>query len=79
MGLQDPLGPMGPNLSGTYFGDHWADFHDSKATWNAIGHMCALAWSFSTNSPTGPPKGPNRLCDLINVGKYWADSHLYDI
>ena len=45
-------GPMGPNLSGTYLGDCWADFHDfhdSKAIWKPIGiwQWSALAWSFS--------------------------------
>ena len=45
--------PMGPNLSWTYLGTYWADFHDSKAIWNYQVPRCAPARSFSPRGPRG--------------------------
>ena len=50
---------MGPNLSRTYLGDYWADFHDSKVIWEDLGPRWARAWSFSPKSPREHQMGPN--------------------
>ena len=46
-------GLMGPNLSWTYLGDYWANFHDSKVIWNPFGPIYVLAWSFPSGALGG--------------------------
>ena len=64
--------PMEPNLSWTYLGDCWADFHDSKAIWHPFGPECTLALSCSLEAPGSCLKRNHGTKSSLGSGGGWG-------